>query len=196
MHVEVQPCGEEPSGGAIGIDICQPSQCLLLLLVRGSKSQLELTMHFPRILLALPCLAATAAGSFEKQRPLTEGGFTSMPLLGFGTWNLHGENATQAVSIAIQTGYRHIDCATAYGNQKEVGAGIADGIKKAGIKRSQLWITSKLWNTQYGFACFVLQDRVAYGRADTMDASLCWQFTPRSKTSGFSIWIYGLCIGL
>ena len=114
-------------------------------------------MYFARILLALPSLAAIAVGSFGKQRPLTEDGLTSMPLLGFGTWNLHGENATKAVSIAIQTGYRHVDCATAYGNQKEVGAGIADGIQKAGIKRSDLWITSKLWNTQYGFACSVLQ---------------------------------------
>ena len=185
----MQPCGEEPGGGAIDIEFCKPSQCLLLLLI-------ELTMHFPQILLALPYLAATAVGSFEKQRPLKEDGLTSMPLLGFGTWNLHVENATKAVSIAIQTGYRHIDCATAYSNQKEVGAGIADGIKEAGIKRSDLWITSKLWNTQCGFACFVLQDRPAYGRAGTTDASLCWQFTPRSKISGFSIWIYGLCIGL
>ena len=72
-----------------------------------------------------------------------------MPLLGFGTWNLHGDNATAAVSFAIQSGYRHIDCATAYGNQKEVGAGIADGLGRVGLQREDIWVTSKLWNAQY-----------------------------------------------
>lgn len=92
----------------------------------------------------------------------------AIPLLGFGTWNLKGENATAAVSHAIQTGYRwecsfdnrsaaqgadnphrHIDCAHVYGNEEYVGKGIADGMKKAGIKREDLWITSKLWNDRY-----------------------------------------------
>jgi len=71
-----------------------------------------------------------------------------IPLLGFGTWNLDRANATEAVSWAIQTGYRHIDCAAAYRNQDLVGKGIADGLKKTGLKRSDLWITSKLWNDQ------------------------------------------------
>lgn len=72
-----------------------------------------------------------------------------IPLLGFGTWNLDRANATEAVSWAIQTGYRHIDCAAAYRNQDLVGKGIKDGLKKTGLKRSDLWITSKLWNDQY-----------------------------------------------
>ena len=78
--------------------------------------------------------------------PLT---LDSIPLLGFGTWNLDRENATEAVSWAIQTGYRHIDCAAIYRNQDLVGKGIADGLAKTGLKRDDLWITSKLWNDQY-----------------------------------------------
>lgn len=49
------------------------------------------------------------------------------PLLGFGTWNVKGDNISTVVSTAIETGYRHIDCATAYGNQREVGEGIKKG---------------------------------------------------------------------
>lgn len=73
----------------------------------------------------------------------------SIPLLGFGTWNLDNSNASEAVSIALQTGYRHLDCAAIYGNEKEVGNGIKDGLETIGLDRSSVWITSKLWNDQY-----------------------------------------------
>ena len=43
------------------------------------------------------------------------------------------------------TRYRHIDCACDYGNEKEVGDGILDGLKEAGLKREDIWVTSKLW---------------------------------------------------
>ncbi|KAF2083281.1 Aldo/keto reductase [Saccharata proteae CBS 121410] len=73
-------------------------------------------------------------------------------LLGFGTWNLKvsPENTTGAVSLAIQHGYRHIDCAAIYGNEPAVGKGIADGLERTGLKREDLWITSKLWNDHHG----------------------------------------------
>ncbi|KAF2156716.1 Aldo/keto reductase [Myriangium duriaei CBS 260.36] len=71
------------------------------------------------------------------------------PPFGFGTWNLKDKNASDAVSFAIQTGYRHIDAAAIYGNEKVVGAGIADGLKQADIRRSDIWVTSKLWNDHH-----------------------------------------------
>ncbi len=77
-------------------------------------------------------------------KPLT---LEAIPLLGFGTWNLK-TNCSEAVAHAIQKGYRHIDCAAAYGNEYEVGRGIALGLAKTGLKREDLWITSKLWNDQ------------------------------------------------
>ncbi|KAL9042519.1 MAG: hypothetical protein Q9214_003756 [Letrouitia sp. 1 TL-2023] len=77
-------------------------------------------------------------------------GEPDVPLLGFGTWNLALSNASEAVSAAIQAGYRHIDAAAAYGNQKLVGKGIADGLKKTGLQRSDIWVTSKLWNDHHG----------------------------------------------
>lgn len=92
--------------------------------------------------------AFAALGGSDVQQPLTSQPPT-IPSLGFGTWNLDKSNVTEAVSAALQAGYRHLDCATIYGNQKQVGKGIADGLKKAGRNRSEIWITSKLWNDQY-----------------------------------------------
>ena len=71
-----------------------------------------------------------------------------IPPLGFGTWMLDKSNASEAVSLAIRTGYSHIDCAPIYGNEKEVGRGIADGLKRSGRKRGDIFVTSKLWNDQ------------------------------------------------
>ncbi len=84
----------------------------------------------------------------QNQIPLKPTAVSTIPLLGFGTWNLKESNNSDAVSLAILTGYRHIDCAAIYGNEKEVGKGIADGLKKAGLERSDIWVTSKLWNDQ------------------------------------------------
>ena len=82
------------------------------------------------------------------QIPLVAEKQPTIPLLGYGTWNLDTSNASEAVSIALQTGYKHLDCAAVYGNQKEVGKGIADGLEKTGLDRSEIWVTSKLWNDQ------------------------------------------------
>lgn len=86
-----------------------------------------------------------------EQTPLVSKYPISQPSIGFGTWglNLSPENTTEAVSFAIQAGYRQIDGAAIYRNEKAVGKGIADGLKKANLKREDIWITSKLWNDQY-----------------------------------------------
>lgn len=81
--------------------------------------------------------------------PPTPPSIASIPALGFGTWNLDKPNASEAVSVALQTGYRHLDCAAIYGNEKEVGNGIKDGLETIGLDRSRVWITSKLWNDQF-----------------------------------------------
>ena len=98
---------------------------------------------------ALLSVVLPLVNGHEQQTPLNSHSSLSIPLLGYGTWNLDKSNASEAVSYAIVAGYRHIDCAAAYGNEKEVGKGIADGLKKAGLKRSEIWVTSKLWNDQY-----------------------------------------------
>ena len=72
-----------------------------------------------------------------------------MPALGLGTWKSTKGEVYLAVRKAIEIGYRHFDCAFIYGNEHEIGQAIADAIKQDGIKREDLWITSKLWNNRH-----------------------------------------------
>ncbi len=119
-------------------------------------------MLFPSVslLLSAPAIAAAALGSpqIDLQQPLHEGTshFSKIPSLGFGTWNLDKTNVSEAVSAALHTGYRHIDCAAIYGNQKAVGKGIAHGLESLNLDRSDIWVTSKLWNDQYSPICLSL----------------------------------------
>ncbi|SMC62764.1 aldo/keto reductase [Papillibacter cinnamivorans] len=75
---------------------------------------------------------------FDEVYTLSNG--VKIPKLGLGTWFIADENAAQAVCDAVAIGYRHIDTAQAYGNEK----GIGEGIRKCGVKRDALFITTKL----------------------------------------------------
>ena len=65
-----------------------------------------------------------------------------MPGVGLGTWQSEPNQVREAVKVALQNGYRHIDTALAYGNEAEVGQGIID----SGVPRSEIWLTTKLDN--------------------------------------------------
>jgi len=70
-----------------------------------------------------------------------------IPQLGFGVYKIKGDELTeQCVAEALKVGYRHIDTAHVYQNERGVGA----AIKKSGIPRDQIWVTSKVWVTEYG----------------------------------------------
>jgi diketogulonate reductase-like aldo/keto reductase len=63
----------------------------------------------------------------------------SMPLLGFGTWQIKGDLATEATATALGTGYRHLDTATVYGNEGQVGKALAE----SGVSRDDVFVTTK-----------------------------------------------------
>lgn len=72
-----------------------------------------------------------------------------MPIMGLGTWKSKPREIYKAVRQAIKIGYRHIDCAAIYGNEKEIGQALKDSITAGEITREDIWITSKLWNNAH-----------------------------------------------
>lgn len=72
-----------------------------------------------------------------------------IPAVGLGTWQSDPGQVRAAVAHAIKVGYRHIDCAYCYGNEDEVGQGVKEGLEATGLKRSDLFITTKLWCTYH-----------------------------------------------
>jgi 2,5-diketo-D-gluconate reductase B len=82
-----------------------------------------------------------------------------MPQLGFGTWRISGPECQAAVEGALSAGYRHIDTGQMYGNEAEVGAGIA----ASGVARQDLHITTKVWNQN------LVPDRLRAAMAASLD---------------------------
>jgi D-xylose reductase len=75
--------------------------------------------------------------------------YKPMPAVGYGFWKVDNQDAAALAVEAIKMGYRHIDCASDYGNEKEVGLGIERALSNGLCSRDDLWITSKLWNTNH-----------------------------------------------
>ncbi|KAL3131044.1 hypothetical protein ABBQ38_000362 [Trebouxia sp. C0009 RCD-2024] len=73
-----------------------------------------------------------------------------MPVLGLGTWKGKPGEVEASVQTALRVGYRHIDCAKAYGNQTGIGQALQDLYKEGKVSRKDFWLTTKLWNTDHG----------------------------------------------
>ncbi|MFZ5829405.1 MAG: aldo/keto reductase [Planctomycetota bacterium] len=72
-----------------------------------------------------------------------------MPSLGLGTWKIPKALAPEVVREAVRVGWRQLDCACDYGNEREVGAGLASALADGLCRRDDVWVTSKLWNTYH-----------------------------------------------
>jgi len=103
-----------------------------------------------------------------------------MPTLGFGTWKSAPGVVGLAVEHALKSGYTHIDTATAYGNETEVG----EGIKASGVPRSSFFLTTKLDNTSHKVAAQALDLSLSRLGTDYLDLWLMHWPAPMKKTGG------------
>jgi diketogulonate reductase-like aldo/keto reductase len=78
-------------------------------------------------------------------QPTVTASSVEIPLLGFGTWQLEAEDARRMVREALRIGYRHIDTAWIYKNEKAVGDGIADAVSEGVVAREDVFVTTKIW---------------------------------------------------
>ena len=83
-------------------------------------------------------------GSMTQTVTIADG--VELPLVGFGTWQVTGRRGYEAIRYALTTGYRHIDTATMYGNEREVGQAVAN----SGVPRRELFLTTKLPQSHTG----------------------------------------------
>lgn len=83
----------------------------------------------------------------SKVPPIILNNGVEMPQLGFGVWQVPDDEAERAVATALEAGYRSIDTAAIYGNEKGTGRGLAS----SGIARKDLFVTTKLWNADQGY---------------------------------------------
>jgi alcohol dehydrogenase (NADP+) len=107
----------------------------------------------------------------------------TMPLLGLGTWKAAPDVVEAAVKTAIEQGYRHLDCAPIYGNEAAIGRALADCFERGVVQRSDLWITSKLWNSAHAAAAVpqAIEKTLADLQLDYLDLYLIhWPVALRS----------------
>jgi diketogulonate reductase-like aldo/keto reductase len=101
-----------------------------------------------------------------------------MPLLGFGTWQIRGREAYEAVRVALDVGYRHIDTATLYRNEAEIGRALRD----SGVARQDVFLTTKLHPSDVGREGEVLKASLAALGTDYLDLWLV-HWPPRGRAS-------------
>ena len=109
---------------------------------------------------------------------VTLAGGVAMPMLGFGTWPMRGHKACEAVLTALQAGYRHLDTATMYANEAEVGRAVRD----SDLLRQEVFLTSKLRASDAGRPREVLTSSLRALGTDYLDLWLV-HWPPRGKAS-------------
>jgi len=123
----------------------------------------------------------SAANSVFSSQPdipwVTLNNGVKMPILGFGTFMLRDELCKNSVSEAISLGYRLIDTATVYGNEKAVG----EGIKQSGIDRKELFITSKVWIKDPAYENVMKEFQISLDKLDTDYMDLYLIHRPRGN---------------
>ena len=113
-----------------------------------------------------------------------------IPAVGLGTFgsdNYTADVIAEAVYKAVKAGYRHIDCAAVYGNEKEIGRTLQALFDEGVVKREDLWITSKVWNDRHDDVVGACKDSLADLGLDYLDLYLVhWPF-PNYHAPGVSV---------
>eukprot|EP00252_Welwitschia_mirabilis_P014019 TRINITY_DN31039_c0_g1_i1.p1 TRINITY_DN31039_c0_g1~~TRINITY_DN31039_c0_g1_i1.p1 ORF type:complete len:311 (-),score=61.01 TRINITY_DN31039_c0_g1_i1:127-1059(-) len=95
-----------------------------------------------------------------------------MPVVGLGVWRMENHLVRDRIFHALQLGYRHFDCAADYKNEAEVGEALAEAIQKGLVKREELFITTKLWNSDHGHVLEACKDSLKKLRLEYLDLYL------------------------
>lgn len=91
----------------------------------------------------------TESSGFRGKKIALNHGGGRMPSLGFGTLISDAATTTSATRDALEAGYRHVDCAERYRNEREVGEGLRAGLAAGGVLREDIFVTTKLWNSNH-----------------------------------------------
>ena len=104
----------------------------------------------PRLAMAVQKTEIRLARPFNlKEKAVKFNNGRTMPVLGLGTYSLHGQTCIRAVRAALDCGVRLIDTASMYGNEREVGMAVRDAVKN-GLSRNEIFVTTKIYPTQFG----------------------------------------------
>ncbi|HEU5419545.1 MAG TPA: aldo/keto reductase [Streptosporangiaceae bacterium] len=113
--------------------------------------------------------------------PLPGGG--QLPVVGFGTWRLSGDQAETATAAALRAGYRHIDTAVMYGNEAEIGVALAG----SGLSRAKVFLTTKIRPSDLGRESAVLRRSLRELRTDYVDLWLA-HWPPQRPQERRQLW--------
>lgn len=106
-----------------------------------------------------------------------------MPLLGFGTWQATGQAGYDAVLAALDAGYRHVDTATMYGNEEEVGR----AVQESGLRREDVFVTTKLPPDRVGRERETLEASLTALGTDHVDLWLI-HWPPENPADNIPVW--------
>lgn len=109
--------------------------------------------------------------------PAIEAKGARIPLLGLGTWDLRGRACARVVEQALRLGYRHIDTAEMYDNEREVG----EGLRGSGVKRAEVFVTTKIWPTHFAPREFDRATRECLARLRLSEVDLLLLHWPNAR---------------
>ncbi|KAK3412604.1 NADP-dependent D-sorbitol-6-phosphate dehydrogenase [Eucalyptus grandis] len=106
-----------------------------------------------------------------------------MPAIGLGVWRMEKDEIRDLILGSIKIGYRHFDCAADYQNEAEVGEALAEAVRTGLVKREELFITTKLWNSDHGHVIEACKDSLKKLQLDYLDLYLI-HFPVATKHTG------------